>query len=75
MLINALANYFKHNEEWSSWPDNETTKTLRYYGISENTEFPLDEGVSIILGESSDLRSLCEVLEDWRFWQIQCINA
>ncbi len=66
-LINALANFFKHNEEWSTWPINETTKTLRYYKIDENTEFPLHTGIIIIIGESSDLRQLCTVLEDWRF--------
>lgn len=66
-LINALANFFKHNEEWSIWPVNETTKTLRYYRIDENTEFPLYQGIKIIIGESSDLRDLCEILEDWRF--------
>lgn len=75
LLINALANFFKHNEEWLSWPENETTKTLRHYGIDENTEFPLSEGVSIILGESSDLRGLCEVLEGWRFSRIQHENS
>jgi len=76
-LINALANFFKHNEEWSSWPSNETTKTLRYYGVNESTEFPLYTGVSAILGESTDLRGLCEVLEAWRFSQIEewCQNA
>lgn len=76
-LINALANYFKHNEEWSSWPDNETTKTLRHYGINEETEFPLYTGISAILGEYSDLRGLCEVLEAWRLTQIHrwCKNA
>lgn len=65
-LINSLANYFKHNEEWSSWPNNETTKVLRHYGINEDTEFPLHAGVTTIIGESADLRGLCEVLEDWR---------
>jgi len=66
-LINSLANYFKHNEEWKSWPINLTTKTLRYYGINENTEFPLHTGIQIIIGESRDFRGLCEALEDWRF--------
>ncbi|MEC7118392.1 MAG: hypothetical protein VXW65_00610 [Pseudomonadota bacterium] len=75
LLINALANLFKHNEEWSSWPENETTKTLRHFGVNENTEFPLSEGVSVILGDSSDLRGLCDVLEGWRFSQIQHENS
>jgi len=76
-LINALANFFKHNEEWSYWPVNETTKTLRYYGINESTEFPLYSGIKVIVGESTDFRGLCTVLEDWRFSliNIRCQNA
>lgn len=66
-LINALANFFKHREEWSSWPVNETTKTLRYFGINENTEFPLYVGIRILIGDSEDLRGLCAILENWRF--------
>lgn len=27
-VINAIANYFKHHDEWSQWPTNETTRTL-----------------------------------------------
>ena len=76
-LINSLANLFKHNEEWLAWPTNETTKVLQYYGINEATEFPLHDGVQIIIGESADLRGLCRVLEDWRFslLNIRCQNA
>ena len=66
-LINALANFFKHNEEWVSWPVNGTTKTLRYFGINEDTEFPLYTGIKVIIGESTDFGGLCKVLEDWRF--------
>src|ERR1022692_3513389 len=54
-LINALANYFKHNEEWAAWPSNETTKVLRYFGINESTEFPLETGVCAVIGDSPDL--------------------
>jgi hypothetical protein len=66
-LINVLANYFKHNEEWDKWPVNETTKTLRYFGINENTEFPLRFGIKELVGESEDLRDLCSILENWRW--------
>ncbi len=66
-LINALANYFKHNEEWDKWPKNETTKALKYYGVNENTEFPLKFGAEILTGNDSELRLVCEILEDWRF--------
>lgn len=70
-LINSLANYFKHNEEWSSWPNNPTTKILSYYDINELTEYPMNSGISRIIGESEDLRGLCEILEMWREAELQ----
>ncbi len=70
-LINSLANYFKHHEEWEIWPNNETAKTLRFFGIDENTDFPLSVGINYILGGATDLRGLCEHLENWRFKIVQ----
>lgn len=58
-LINALANFFKHNEEWTNWPENETTKVLRYFSINEDTELPLNFGLQSIIGDSKDLRGIC----------------
>ncbi|MEF9672546.1 hypothetical protein QNM99_10605 [Pseudomonas sp. PCH446] len=49
-FINALANFFKHNEEWESWPSNETTKALQAFGIVESTAFHLHVGIQNILG-------------------------
>lgn len=72
-FINALANFFKHNEEWNAWPTNETTKTLEAYGIVESTEFHLHAGIQKILENSTDLRGLCRVLEGWRFMQIEML--
>lgn len=66
-LINALANYFKHHEEWTNWPLNETVNTLRYFKINEETDFPLKTGIEIITNNSSNLRELCSTLEAWRF--------
>ena len=76
-FINALANYFKHNEEWTSWPENETTKALRNFGLNESTEFPLKSGAELLTGHDSELRLVCEILEDWRFWLVEqpCQNA
>ncbi|RLA42133.1 MAG: hypothetical protein DRR42_23880 [Gammaproteobacteria bacterium] len=70
-FINALANYFKHNEEWSSWPENETTKALKNFGLTEHTEFPLKSGAEILTGNDSELRLVCEILENWRFWLVE----
>ena len=69
-LINSLANYFKHSDEWEIWPDNETTKTLRSYDINENVDFPLRFGVDFLLKGSNDLRGLSCILENWRFRQL-----
>ncbi|PHU99448.1 hypothetical protein CSQ88_22510 [Iodobacter sp. BJB302] len=65
-LINSLANLFKHNQEWDRWPENETTKVLKYFGIDDKTEFPLNAGIGIVIGDSDDLRGLCLALESWR---------
>jgi hypothetical protein len=70
-LINSLANLFKHKDEWSSWPVNETTKRLHHFGIDEKTEFPLHTGTKHITGNTDDLRVICAILEDWRAKQIQ----
>jgi len=70
-LINSLANYFKHNEEWDRWPNNETVRALRHFGIDEETDFPINYGINCILGESDDLRKLCNVLETWRYKLIE----
>lgn len=74
-LVNSLANYFKHSEEWDGWPVNETTKTLRYYGIDEATEFPLSKGVEILLYRGRDLRGIAEILENWRFGEIEKVMS
>ena len=63
-FINALANYFKHHEEWVTWPENETTRTLRSFGISEDTEFPLKAGCEKLIAYYPDLRGLCQILEN-----------
>lgn len=79
-FINALANYFKHHEEWPQWPqwpNNETVKTLRKFGITEKTEFPLKVGSEKLMSYYPDLRGLCQLLETWRMQVFQqwCENA
>ncbi|MDR7088595.1 hypothetical protein [Cellvibrio fibrivorans] len=76
-FINALANYFKHHDEWPQWPNNETVKILRRFDITEKTEFPLKVGSEKLIGYYPDLRGLCQVLETWRMQVFQkwCENA
>lgn len=70
-LINALANFFKHRDEWELKADPKTMKVLNAFGVVESMDFPLHSGIQKILGESTDFRGICRVLEDWRFMQIE----
>jgi hypothetical protein len=65
-LINAAANYFKHHDEWSQWPDNETTRTLSRVGITQQSEFPCIEAVRIFCGDSWRLMVLHQIVREWR---------
>lgn len=73
-LRNDAWEYYK---EWSSWPENETTKALKNFGLTESTQFPLKSGAEILTGHDSELRLVCEILENWRFWLVDkwCQNA
>ena len=64
--INATANYFKHNEEWSQWPANETTRTLNRMGITHSTEFPCAETMRLFCGDRWRLIILHQVVREWR---------
>ena len=68
-LINATANYYKHNDEWgNTWPNNLTTKTLADVGIDSNTEFPCYRAGIILFGEKHvwQFSLLREMITDWR---------
>ena len=40
LLINSIANYYKHHDEWDIWPSNLTVEVLGKVGIGKDTEFP-----------------------------------
>ena len=64
--INATANYFKHNEEWTQWPANETTRTLTRMGITPSTDFPCVEATRLFCGDGWRLIILHQVVREWR---------
>jgi len=66
--INAIANYFKHQSEWSQsqWPVNETTRTLNRMGITPATEFPCVKATGLLCGEGGKLIVLHQVVREWR---------
>ncbi len=68
LLINSIANYFKHHDEWERWPTNPTTQTLAKVGILENTEFPCCSAITLLC-EQSDLENpenLLRIISEWR---------
>jgi hypothetical protein len=65
-VINAAANYFKHHEEWSQWPTNETTETLRSVGITQTTELPCIELTELFCGNSWEFVVVHQVVKEWR---------
>ena len=70
-LINAVANYFKHHDEWKTrWPTRghgaHDTKTLGCVGITEKTESPCIDAVDLLCGKSWKLIVLHQILKEWR---------
>ena len=71
-LINAIANYYKHHEEWSNWkPEGKNKRTiaaLESCGISENTTYPCHEAAQIIWPSEvlCELNEMLDVLVRWR---------
>jgi hypothetical protein len=65
-VINAIANYFKHHDEWTVWPTNETTATLIRIGITRRTEFPIVEVTQLFTGSDWELIVLHQIVKEWR---------
>lgn len=68
LLINSLANYYKHHDEWEKWPDNPTTQTLSTIGVFEGSEFPCYHATTILWGEDDleNLENLLSIISEWR---------
>jgi hypothetical protein len=67
-LINAAANYFKHQDEWETrWPtERHGVKTLGCFGITEETEFPCKRAVEQLCGTRVELIVLHQIVKEWR---------
>jgi len=68
LLINHIANYYKHQDEWNGWKLNNTTRFLATVGINENTEFPCYEVSTILWDEKHaiELEKLLLIISEWR---------
>jgi len=71
-LCDAIANYFKHHDEWNSWSaigrHKKTVSILRAAGIEENDDFPCRKAVEILWSNNdySDLKPLLSLISSWR---------
>ncbi len=71
-LIDTVANFYKHNEEWCNWEINDNNKrtieTLRECGITKDTEFPCYEAATMLWPEDKihELTNLLSILIAWR---------
>jgi hypothetical protein len=68
LLINSIANYYKHHDEWDKWPNNHTVETLAQVGIVDSTEFPCNVAITILLGDSkiNSLNNILTIISEWR---------
>ena len=71
-LCDAIANYFKHHDEWNSWSatgrHQKTVSILRAAGIEESDDFPCRKAADILWSnnDDSDLEPLLSLISSWR---------
>ena len=68
LLINSIANYYKHHDEWDMWPTNLTGEVLGNVGIGKATEFPCYVAATKLWGENEfgNLKILLKIISNWR---------
>ena len=76
-LCDAIANYFKHHDEWGSWSSvgrhQKTTSILLAGGITESEEYPCRKAADLLWlnYDGSDFEPLLTILTTWRAEVIQ----
>jgi hypothetical protein len=70
-LVNAVANYFKHRDQWSRWPISgddgfEDAQILARVGITQKTDFPCIEATNLLCGTSWKMIVLHQIVREWR---------
>ena len=71
-LCDAIANYFKHHDEWHSWSatgrHQKTVSILRAVAIEEEDDFPCRKAADILWSnnDGSDLEPLLSLISSWR---------
>ena len=71
-LCDAIANYFKHHDEWgdssATGRNQKTVSILLAAGIQENDEFPCRKTADLLWSnnDGSDLEPLLSLISNWR---------
>ena len=70
-LVNAVANYFKHHDEWPPWPISKDPgfydiEILGDVGITQRTEHPCVEATNLLCGSSWEMIVLHQIVKEWR---------
>jgi len=71
LLINSIADYHKHHDEWDGWGKGRskpTTQILAGIGIVESTEFPCYVAATKLWDENEieNLGNLLTLIREWR---------
>jgi hypothetical protein len=69
-LCDALANYYKHHDEWESWStvgrQQKTVATLQAVGIKESDSYPCIKAAEMLWLNTKSLESLLSLVTSWR---------
>jgi hypothetical protein len=71
-LVHAVANYFKHHDEWSRWPTRDKdqgfhdTQILASVGITQKTEHPCIEATNLLCGTGWKMIVIHQIVQEWR---------
>ena len=69
-LCDALANYYKHHDEWESWSaigrQQKTVATLQAAGIQESDSYPCIKAAEMLWLNTQSLESLLLLVSSWR---------
>jgi hypothetical protein len=68
LLVNSIANFYKHHDEWNVWPTNLTGEVLASVGIGKDTEFPCYVAATNLWDENEigNLKTLLNIISKWR---------
>jgi hypothetical protein len=71
-LVHAVANYFKHHDEWPRWPTNKgdsgfpDAEILARVGITQETTHPCIAATNLLCGTGWKMIVLHQIVREWR---------